>query len=244
MGDSRGGYEVLGQLLQAAREDGVDFILFTGDLTDGGSQYEYDRWFAAAEPVISELPLISVHGNHEAMLPTYFDEFAFPGNEKWFSFNYGPVHFVFLLSISETYVAEQRPWLLSDLRGNSSPWTVVVAHKPAYSADTSHGPTRYVLDHWVDVLEEYGVDLYFNGHAHDYERTWPIKDGRIDEDGVIYVTTGGAGAPLHTSGRGWWTAVSASVNHYIVVYVRPSQLRVTVKGLDGELIDQFTLTKP
>lgn len=244
LGDSRGGYKVLGELLGLIAQEDVDFIIFTGDLTDGGSQYEYDRWFAAAEPVISEIPLISVHGNHEAMLPTYFEEFAFPGNEKWFSFDYGPVHFVFLLSISETYVVQQRPWLLADLRQSRSPWTIVVAHKPAYSADENHGPTRYVLDHWVDIFERFGVDLYFNGHAHDYERTWPIRGGRIDQEGVIYVTTGGAGAPLHRSGRDWWTAVSASVHHYIVVQVRAHQLRVVVKDLQGEPIDRFLLTKP
>jgi len=242
-GDCRGGYKINAQILRALQEKGVRFILFTGDFTNGAGQSEYDMWFKEAGDVLAFIPFMPVHGNHEIMKNTYFDQFALPGNEMWFSYDYGPVHFVHLLSHTEDYALQQRGWLLQDLKSTTLPWKIVVAHHPAYSAGGEHGCTQFVLDHWVDVFERTGVNIYFCGHDHDYERTWPIRNGRIDASGVIYVVTGGGGAPLVEAGRDWWTAVSESVYHYCVVEVQRSLLRVTVYRLDGSVLDTFTLRK-
>jgi len=242
-GDTRGGYSTTGEILTAAKEKGVRFAIFTGDFTNGAGQYEYDLWFKGAGESLASVPFMPVHGNHEMMKNTYFDEFALPDNEMWFSYDYGPVHFVHLLSQTEDYALNQRGWLLRDLKGTTQPWKIVVAHHPAYSAGGGHGCTQYVLDHWVDLFDRFHVDLYFCGHDHDYERTWPIRGGRIDAQGTVYAVTGGAGAPLVEAGRDWWTAMSESVYHYCIVNVQPSQLRVTVYRLDGTVLDAFTLRK-
>ncbi len=242
-GDSRGGYKVSGQILKALQEKGVRFIVFTGDFTNGAGQSEYDMWFKEAGEVLAFIPFMPVHGNHEMMKNTYFDQFALPGNEMWFSYDYGFVHFVHLLSQTEDYALQQRGWLLRDLKSTTLPWKIVIAHHPAYSAGKEHGCTQFVLDHWVDVFERCNVSIYFAGHDHIYERTWPIRNGRIDASGVVYVVTGGGGAPLHEAGRDWWTAVSESTYHYCVVDVQPSLLQVTAYRLDGSILDTFTLRK-
>jgi len=242
-GDSRGGWDELAQIFQAARKDRAQLIVFNGDFTNGAAQAEYDKFFPAGKGVLEYIPFMPVHGNHEMGLPTYFGEFALPGNEKYFSYDYGPIHFTYLYSFSETEVVAQRPWMLKDLRGTTLPWKIVVAHKTIYSAGDGHGITPYLMDHWVDIFDKTGVDVYFNGHDHDYERSWPIKHGQIDADGTIYITTGGAGAPLAVAGRGWWTAVSEGSHHYIMLLVRPTQILVTVKRLDGSILDKFTLIK-
>ena len=242
-GDSRGGYSINGQILEAVKERGVRFAIFVGDFTNGAGQYEYDLWFKGAGDSLASLPFMPVHGNHEMMRETYFEQFALPGNEMWFSYDYGPIHFVHLLSHTEDYALKQRGWLLEDLKGATQPWKIVVAHHPAYSAGGGHGCTDFVLDHWVDLFDRFHVDLYFCGHDHNYERTWPIKGGRIDAEGTVYVVTGGAGAPLVEAGRDWWTAVSESVYHYCIVDVQPSLLRVTAFRLDGTVLDRFTLKR-
>lgn len=242
-GDSRGNYTTCGQILQAVKQRGVRFVIFTGDFTNGAGQSEYDMWFKAAGDTLAFLPFMPVHGNHEMMKNTYFDEFALPGNEMWFSYDYGPIHFIHLLSHTEEYALQQRGWLLRDLKSTTLPWKIVVAHHPAYSAGKDHGCTDFVLDHWVDLFDRFHVDLYFCGHEHIYERTWPIREGRIDGEGTVYVVTGGAGAPLHEAGREWWTAVSESVYHCCIVDVQASQLRITVYRLDGSVLDSFNLTK-
>ncbi|MBC7221267.1 metallophosphoesterase family protein [Candidatus Bipolaricaulota bacterium] len=243
-GDTRGGYATTGEILRQLKEEGVRFILFTGDFTDGGSQYEYNLWFKAAGDVLAQIPFMPVHGNHEGMKNTYFDQFTLPGNEKWFSFDYAYLHFTCLLSLTEDYAIQQRAWLIKDLKSAIQPWKIVVAHHPAYSADKNHGCTQFVLDHWVDVLERHNVDLYVSGHAHNYERSWPVRDGRIEAGGVIYLVVGAAGAPLIESGRDWWTALSESTHHYAIVSARPSELRFTVRRVDGTVLDEFILRKP
>lgn len=248
IGDTQDNFTIMGQVLEKVREAGVRFILGTGDLTQGGSHYEFNLWFKAAGDVFASIPFIPSVGNHDVMLPTYFDQFALPNNEKWFSYDYGPIHFTHLLSVTEDDVVQQRPWLIRDLRSTTQPWKIVLAHHPVYSMDDSHGPTQRVHDHWVDVLERFAVDIYFNGHAHTYERTWPIRDGRVDGTGVTYVTDGSAGAnPRTILGRNWWTAVSeGKVYTYILVQVRPrpAQLTFTVYRLDGSVLDSFTMKKP
>ena len=49
------------------------------------------------------------------------------------------------------------------------------------------------------MLEEFGVDICFSGHVHDYERTFPIFEKAVrpwDQGGVIYVTCAGGGGYL------------------------------------------------
>ena len=47
------------------------------------------------------------------------------------------------------------------------------------------------------LYEKHHVDIALNGHIHLYERTWPIKAGKVDTDGgVIYLTSGGGGGGL------------------------------------------------
>ncbi|RLE38137.1 hypothetical protein DRJ23_05050 [Candidatus Acetothermia bacterium] len=242
-GDSRGGWDTLAQIFQVVKKERVQLIVFTGDFTNGAAQMEYDKFFSAGEGVLEYIPFMPVHGNHEMGLETYFGEFALPGNERYFSYDYGPIHFTYLYSFSEPEAVTQRPWMLQDLRGTTKPWKIIVAHKTIYSAGGGHGITPYLLDHWVDIFDKTGVDIYFNGHDHDYERSWPIKSGRIDADGTVYLTTGGAGAPLVDVGRGWWTAVSESSYHYIMLLVRPTQISMTVKRLDGSVLDSTMFLK-
>ena len=140
MCDAQGGYDNQTEIFKMVKEENVDFILYLGDFTDTGNQQEWDIWFGTAEGVLEDIPLMGVHGNHEGDLKTYWEQFAFPGNERWFSIDYGNTHFIFLLAASEPSAAEQRPWILKDLRENSNnTCTISLGHIPIYSAGTSHG---------------------------------------------------------------------------------------------------------
>lgn len=239
----RGGYPVTGELLQMAKEDGVDFIMYGGDFTAGGSQAEFDYWLDAASPVLADVPLLGVLGDNDAMSRIYPEQFAYPGSEIWYFLDYGPVRFICLLAISEPYIVEQVPWLEGVLASSPAPWKIAIGHKPAYSAGW-YGPTDYILEHWVPLFEEYGLDIYFNGHEHDYERTWPIKGGYLHVDGVVYVTASGAGSDLRSAGREFWTATSASAFHYVLVQVKQNELTVVTKDIDGNIIDSFRIRNP
>jgi len=243
-GDSRGGWNALAECFQAAKKEGAQLIVFTGDLTNEATQPEYDGFFSASRGVLEYIPFMPVHGNHERELITYFGEFALPGNEKYFSFDFGPIHFTYLYSYTEADVAQQCPWLLKDLSITSLPWKIVVAHKTIYSSGT-HGITPYLMQYWVPIFDKTGVDFYINGHDHIYERSWPIKEGKIDPNGTVYITTGGAGAPLYPVKHGnWWTAVAESAHHYIILLARSDEIEMTVKRIDGSVLDSVCFKKP
>jgi len=239
--DVQGGYKTFQKALQMIKEEKVDLLLYLGDFTASSSQPEYDLWFESGKDLFPEIPLMSVRGNVDGAF--YLDQFAFPGNERWFSLDYGNVHFVFLSTMTESEVAEQRPWLLEDLRTNDNTWTIAMAHKPAFGSGAQNGPEQYIVDHWVDLFEQYGVDLYLNGHEHSYERTWPLKKGKIDPDGIIYITNSSVGDEFYPAVKTWLTAKAEGVQCYMVFSVQDSEIKGATKGLDGSVFDEFVISK-
>lgn len=240
--DVQGGYGTFEQVLKKVKKENVDLILYLGDFTTSSSQMEYDRWFECGKDIFSEVPMMSVRGNVDGV--NYLNQFTFPGNERWFSLDYGNIHFVFLSTMTESEVAEQRPWLLNDLQQNNNTWTIAMAHKPAFGSGAQNGPEQYIVDHWVDLFEEHGVELYLNGHEHSYERTWPLKEGAINEQGVVYITNGCAGDEYYPAVRTWLTAQAEGAQCYMVFTVQGSEIEgITKRIKDGSELDKFTISK-
>ena len=245
MCDAQGGYDNQTEIFKLVKEEDVDFILYLGDFTDTGNQQEWDIWFETGEGVLEEVPLLGVHGNHEGDQKTYWEQFAFPGNERWYSLDYGNTHFVFLLAASEPLAAEQRPWILKNLRENNNTWTIAMGHIPIYSAGLNHGESQYLMDHWLDIFEKYGVDMYFGAHNHVYERTWPIKDGSINREGITHVTHGPSGDKFYTVGKKWWTAeYLENTPMYSIYNVEDSIIKAQAKDINAKVIDKFTIEHP
>ena len=245
MCDAQGGYDNQREIFKKAKEENVDFILYLGDFTDTGNQQEWDVWFGTGEGVLEEVPLMGVHGNHEGDQKTYWEQFAFPGNERWYSMDYGNTHFMFLLAASEPLAAEQRPWILKDLRENNNTWTIAMGHIPIYSAGLNHGESQYLMDHWLDIFEKYGVDIYFGAHNHVYERTWPIKNGSINREGITHITHGPSGDKFYTVGERWWTAeYLENTPMYFIYNVEGSIINAKAKDINAKVVDEFTIEHP
>jgi hypothetical protein len=90
----------------------------------------------------------------------------------------------------------QLPWLTQALAASVAPWKVVVGHHPLYSAG-HYGDDKIAIRRLTPLFQKYGVQLYINGHEHNYERTQAI-------DGTTYLIVGGAGAwlrPVRPNGR-------------------------------------------
>jgi uncharacterized repeat protein (TIGR01451 family) len=116
------------------------------------------------------------------------------------------------------YPTALREWVINDLDSSTQPWKIVVYHQPAFSSGDAtivNNQMRAV----AKVLEDHGVNMVFNGHEHNYQRTLPIRstdrtagpvsttagspavyvdqsfDGVSDTvpDGVLYLVEGGGG---------------------------------------------------
>jgi len=257
-GDSRGGYVGITNNIDRLHGIGGEFWVFNGDMNDSGTQAEWDSWFAAMKPVAESTVIMTVQGNHEILADVYFAQFAHPKfqtlpehmrGQAW-SFDYGNIHFIGLNSLTEDVVVQQLDWLEEDLKAASTDpdidWILVVFHHPAYSASTKHGSTARVQKHFLPILEKYNVDLTFSGHDHDYERTKPIRNNNVNEDGIVHLVVGAFFAPGYSNGKDWFTEVShhGSSSNYSVLRVDGKKLDVDVFTGDGsQVLDKFSLQK-
>lgn len=227
-----------------------DLVLHTGDVVypRGGECGYEDRFYEPYEELIASVPVYPVLGNHDVLTENgepYLMAFALPaessGTERFYSFDYGPLHVAALDSelyyLDESIPAEQqKAWLREDLRATDRPWKVVVIHRPPFNSSPYHGADPRVLEDLVEIFEEEGVDVVFAGHEHVYERLKPI-------DGVQYFVTGGGGADLRGAGTSELTALSALRYHALRVEATPEQILIEAVGIDGEVFDQVELVK-
>ncbi len=102
---------------------------------------------------------------------------------------------LFVVLDSQHTSEEQTEWLRNTLAGAGSHgivWKLVFFHHPVYPCNSKF-PFHAGLA-WVEIFEEYGVDIVFNGHSHTYERTCPMIGGVCAAGGVTYINSSGGGA--------------------------------------------------
>jgi len=182
--------------LTAEVEDGVyDQILHVGDFA-----YDFqdsngtvgDNFMNQIQPVAAAVPYMITAGNHEAH--NNFTEYLnrFSGVTKglaknsgsptnlWYSWNSEYTHFVVIdtemynYSYSPVEVENALNWLKNDLiTANKNraqyPWIVMLGHKASWMDTT-------VWTTFDEYSHTYGVDLYFCGHQHNYDRMFPFHD--------------------------------------------------------------------
>merc|ERR1712045_815523 len=114
-------------------------------------------------------------------------------NNWFYSWDIGLVHFVAIST--EIYfdyldmIPVQWNWLKQDLeKANANrdnvPWIVVHGHRSMYcscdgdcdgASDTVRdGPGTPGVYGLEELMQEYGVEIFINGHEHNYERMWDI----------------------------------------------------------------------
>jgi len=83
---------------------------------------------------------------------------------------------------------EQYNWLAADLAAvnrTATPWVVINGHRPMYSSQVS-GYQANVRNAFEALMLQHGVDAYFAGHIHWYERLLPLgANGTINAAAVV-----------------------------------------------------------
>jgi hypothetical protein len=193
----------------------------------------WDRWLSMIEPIAAVTPWMCATGNHD-MEPGYgihgysgyLNRFTTPANgapgcPTTYTFRYSNVAVIALDANDVSYEIQhnldysanaQQTWLarlLGELRmpGSGVDFIVVFFHHCAYSTSATHGSDQGIRTNWVPLFDRFDVDLVINGHAHQYERTFPIRNGQVTvqgppeapvdskASGPTYITAGGGGAP-------------------------------------------------
>lgn len=235
-GDSGGGGSDQKTLETVMYDFPYQLMIHTGDLAyDSGSIGQVESTvFGIYADLFKNIPFFPAAGNHDYKTSSgapFRSVFALPGNEKWYSYDYGRVHFVAL--DTESDYATQAQWLDEDLAATQLPWKIVYMHRPPYSSGT-HGSDTGLRAKLAPVLEAHHVQLVLAGHDHDYERMNP-------QNGVAYVVTGGGGVGTRGVGTSSFTAFSAEVIHFLYGEVMPDQLILHAVDATGIEFDSLVV---
>ncbi|HEX5475481.1 MAG TPA: Ig-like domain-containing protein [Vicinamibacterales bacterium] len=270
LGDSGVGSTAQQQIGARIGAETFDFALHAGDIAYGsadgtgdGSFSTFENWFFSTYAGwLRSHPIFPADGNHDSrpsngngtayladfVLPTNGATAAFPDDaERFYSFDYGPVH-VDVLDTETAFQdtsrrADQLAWLAADLAATTQPWKIAVFHRPPYSSGGEHGSDLDVRAAFDPIFEQYGVQLAISGHEHDYERTIPIDVSNPAAPGVTYVVTGGGGAPLYPAASSAWTAYAESRYEYLRGTVDSCTLDLDAVNIDGAVFDHVSLSR-
>ena len=183
-----------------------------------------------------------------------------------FSFDYGNAHWTVLDGnyYMDWSDEKTRKWLIDDLKkAQSATWRFVSFHQPAFSIDIPHGKEQR-MRLIADILSKYKVDMVFAGHAHCYERSYPLnfapkadarkltmhQDGTVDGaftidhnfDGVtktkpagtIHIVTGAGGARLYPQGSPSDYILKYDSSDYSYTNMEVVDKTVTIKQINSK----------
>ena len=214
------------QVAQQIQNVEYDFGLHAGDVNQHHGE-EYDLvFYQPYKEILANATIFPCIGNHDTYYDnalTYQNSFNLPYNnpdssERYYSFNYGHAHFISLDTNLPYYPGSaQYQWLEQDLKSEMRSqilWTFVYFRHPPWSEGWEGYPGEWPCAlYLVPLLEEYHVDMVFNGHTHDYERGYL--------NGVYYIITGGGGAPLENGIQAYdWDHVQVWVNQHQFTYIQ------------------------
>lgn len=181
---------LISPLLHHAGMNDKDAVIFNGDMVSEFTDKETIFTGFMDESITSfakETPLYYARGNHETRgeFAIHFQDYFSPYEQHlYFTFRQGPVFFIILdtgedkpdndieyagITDYDTYRSEQAEWLKKVLLSEEcmqSPFKVVIAHIPPLPIDHAWHGSREVMDKFVPLLNNAGIDMMICGHLH------------------------------------------------------------------------------
>lgn len=241
-----GQYAVARAMAQRWQSLSFPFVLTTGDniYPNGDINRISDVFEQPYEPLLARgVKFYATLGNHDFQTRRGSDEIAYPGynmSGRYYTFREGPVQF-FALDTNLAYPSGERgeqlwqnqlSWLRSALGRSRSPWKIAYAHHTIYSSG-QHGSSDRLITDLSPIFAEYNVQLYINGHDHNYERTNSINR-------TTYVTSGN-GAKLRAVGSSDWTAHASAQLGFSTFDVYSDRMVINAVNADNEVYDEATV---
>lgn len=178
-----------------------DFIVNLGDLTEDDTMAEWTYLFDQLQGVLATTPTAYVPGNHESKGDVVYSHFKGRTNlprgiddemlaETTASFVVGDVCFVILNTEPYTgidgadasqdklrFYEQQKAWAKDVFEASGCAYRIVLAHAGLVQKDDA--ATAFL----EQMCEELQVDLFFNGHIHNYFRATVNGSGEKAEPG-------------------------------------------------------------
>ena len=191
-GDPQGSDKIFGDLISKVNaEEGISFAVNNGDLVVYGKESEYKHYLQMIAKL--KVPVHNVMGNHDAVAGGWklFEKYF---GAPYYSFDFEGSHFIILNNaFKASFDRQQFEWLKNDLSSSPARHKFVFMHRPAFDPSEIYKDYvmsgREITQELMVLFTKYKVDYVFAGHIHGY--------ARAERDGVTYIVTAGAGAPLY-----------------------------------------------
>jgi purple acid phosphatase-like protein/calcineurin-like phosphoesterase family protein/PEP-CTERM motif-containing protein len=270
VGDVQGGNTVSQRWTDAsnflAQQENLLFWMPLGDLVqDGGTQVQYDAFWAGCSVLSESVTCMPIIGNHDRYgevgewPQNYLDQFRLPSNGTpdyqghWYDFEVGDMHFSVLhsnpkggpLPLEDAKDIEVA-WLDEVMSQTDKNWKFAAIHPPTFSTG-GHGGEN-LNSSYRPTWEAHDADAVFTGHVHSFETTYPIRDGELADswdEGTFYYNS--AGVNYNAAVPGDWFSSCWQTEDYMplvgIVDVFADEIIVTTYNYeDGSIYHQVTIT--
>ncbi|MCX7828155.1 MAG: metallophosphoesterase [Thermanaerothrix sp.] len=191
VGDTRGPGSRFGFLVPQMRDDGGEFVIHLGDLTNRGARKEYDEALGHLKSI--RKPFLVVVGNHELVDRgrSRFEGIFGPRRDLWF--RRGGVLFLLVDNADGMPLSRERLRKIEEVLGQDAPVKLVFMHQPLF--DPRGEGFRHAMDpkgtlELLKVFKAAGVSRIFASHVHGFfEGDW---------EGMPFTISGGGGARLYS----------------------------------------------
>ncbi|MEP7122140.1 MAG: metallophosphoesterase [Byssovorax sp.] len=244
-GDSRSDHAAHEAVARALASAPGEFLINTGDMVLAGKDpADWAAFFRIEGPLLRDHCVFACVGNHELSRGDPAGEVAFlryfsgadENGERtrlYGSFRWSNTRF-FLLNAMDTWTGEERDWLRNELdRAMYEPGLVhrvAVLHHGPFSSGP-HGANPALASAGITNLMATGrIDLVLAGHDHVYERG--------DGEGLKYIISGGAGAPVYEHKLSApQTMAFESVHHFVEAAIDGPSVKIVARRVDGSVIE-------
>jgi hypothetical protein len=206
-------------------------------------------WMADHELTVTDesrlLPIIPARGNHDPG-PLFNEIFDFPPDDlNYYAVNLSPKVRWVTLNTETSMAGDQKTWLKSELAAARPKhrWVAAQYHRPAWPA--VKGPSS-ALQHCVPLFEEYNIDLVCEADGHNLKRTVPIRAGKQDPTGIVYIGEGGLGVGQRRPKTDRWflqkPGMAISAHHVQLLTFSNDRLDYKAIGMDGATLDTYVIS--
>lgn len=242
-------------------------VFFGGDLSYAGNAPEdfkyWLRWFKIWWKTMHKngrlIPMVTALGNHEVEQADrnainkllYFDFFPPVNNVGYFKLRFGTSMTMLVLDSNNISSIEgsQRNWLDTQLKQDTTRDHVfALYHHPAYPSVRSFTGTEAtkIRTFWSPLFERYGLDTAFEHHEHSYKRTYPLRAGKRDAKGILYVGDGAWSVkPREINPKNKdYLAVAKSERNFILMELQGKERTFKAISHENKIIDEWQSTAP